>query len=51
MVCKDVVINIIDSGSGIDSEILPRLFTKFATKSERRNWIGFVFIQMYYRST
>jgi len=31
---KYVVINIVDSGSGIDSEILPKLFTKFATKSE-----------------
>ena len=31
---KYVVVNIVDSGSGIDSEILPKLFTKFATKSE-----------------
>jgi signal transduction histidine kinase len=30
----DVVINVRDSGQGIDHEILPRLFTKFATKSE-----------------
>jgi two-component system, OmpR family, sensor histidine kinase VicK len=29
-----VIVRIKDSGSGIDSEILPRLFTKFATKSE-----------------
>jgi signal transduction histidine kinase len=30
-----VIVNIIDTGIGIDSEIFPRLFTKFATKSER----------------
>jgi signal transduction histidine kinase len=29
-----VVIGIKDTGAGVDSEILPRLFTKFATKSE-----------------
>ncbi len=32
---EDVIVNIIDTGSGIDSEILPRLFTKFASKSAR----------------
>jgi signal transduction histidine kinase len=30
---SDVVVSINDSGQGIDPEILPRLFTKFATKS------------------
>jgi signal transduction histidine kinase len=29
-----VVVSVEDTGTGIDSEILPRLFTKFATKSE-----------------
>jgi two-component system, OmpR family, sensor histidine kinase VicK len=29
-----VVISVKDTGQGIDSEILPKLFTKFATKSE-----------------
>ena len=28
-----IVVSISDTGIGIDSEILPRLFTKFATKS------------------
>jgi signal transduction histidine kinase len=28
-----VIVNIKDTGTGIDSEILPKLFTKFATKS------------------
>jgi len=30
----DVVVTVKDTGSGIDPEIFPRLFTKFATKSE-----------------
>ena len=29
-----------DTGTGIDSEILPRLFVKFATKSERGTGLG-----------
>jgi two-component system, OmpR family, sensor histidine kinase VicK len=29
-----VIVNIKDTGAGIDSEILPRLFTKFASKSD-----------------
>jgi signal transduction histidine kinase len=29
-----VVVSVKDAGPGIDSEILPRLFTKFASKSE-----------------
>ena len=29
-----VIVSVRDTGQGIDSEILPRLFTKFATKSE-----------------
>jgi signal transduction histidine kinase len=29
-----------DTGSGIDSEISPRLFTKFATKSDYGTGIG-----------
>jgi signal transduction histidine kinase len=31
---SDVVVSVEDSGAGIDPKILPRLFTKFATKSE-----------------
>jgi two-component system, OmpR family, sensor histidine kinase VicK len=30
-----VIVSVKDTGIGIDSEILPRLFTKFASKSER----------------
>jgi two-component system, OmpR family, sensor histidine kinase VicK len=32
---NQVLVSIKDTGIGIDSEILPRLFTKFATKSEK----------------
>jgi two-component system, OmpR family, sensor histidine kinase VicK len=32
---KVVLVSVKDTGIGIDSEILPRLFTKFASKSER----------------
>ena len=31
---SQIVISVKDTGTGIDSEILPKLFTKFATKSE-----------------
>jgi signal transduction histidine kinase len=30
---NEIVVSITDTGPGIDSQILPRLFTKFATKS------------------
>ncbi len=29
-----ILLNIHDTGTGIDSEMLPKLFTKFATKSQ-----------------
>jgi signal transduction histidine kinase len=31
---EEVMVSVKDTGTGIDSEILPRLFTKFATKAE-----------------
>jgi two-component system, OmpR family, sensor histidine kinase VicK len=34
------VVSVKDTGSGIDSEILPRLFTKFATKSDTGTGLG-----------
>jgi signal transduction histidine kinase len=37
---KYAKIRIQDTGKGIDSEILPRLFEKFATKSERGTGLG-----------
>jgi signal transduction histidine kinase len=33
---QQVIVSIKDTGTGIDSEILPRLFTKFATNSQTR---------------
>jgi signal transduction histidine kinase len=35
-----ILVSIKDTGSGIDSEILPRLFTKFATKSYQGTGLG-----------
>jgi signal transduction histidine kinase len=37
---EEVVIAIKDTGTGIDSELIPRLFTKFATKSYRGTGLG-----------
>ena len=34
------IITIKDTGKGIDSEIMPRLFTKFATKSDKGTGLG-----------
>jgi signal transduction histidine kinase len=36
----EIVVSITDTGPGIDSEILPRLFTKFATKSRTGTGLG-----------
>ena len=30
---KEVIVSIKDTGTGIDPEVIPRLFTKFCTKS------------------
>ena len=38
--CKKVIISVIDTGSGINSEILPKLFSKFATKSFQGTGLG-----------
>jgi signal transduction histidine kinase len=37
---EDVVIAIKDTGTGIDTELMPRLFTKFATKSYQGTGLG-----------
>ncbi|MGC2426475.1 MAG: HAMP domain-containing sensor histidine kinase, partial [Nitrososphaeraceae archaeon] len=37
---QEVVVLIRDTGKGIDPEILPRLFTKFATKSDKGAGLG-----------
>ena len=37
---KEVIISVKDTGSGIDSEIFPRLFSKFASKSSKGTGLG-----------
>ena len=37
---KTIIITVIDTGAGIDPEIIPRLFTKFATKSDVGTGLG-----------
>jgi signal transduction histidine kinase len=37
---RDILFSVSDTGSGIDPEIMPRLFTKFATKSTRGTGLG-----------
>jgi len=37
---EEVIVRIKDTGIGIDREIMPRLFTKFATKSEKGTGLG-----------
>ena len=37
---KKVIVSIKDDGTGIDPTIIPRLFTKFATKSETGSGLG-----------
>jgi signal transduction histidine kinase len=37
---NEIVVSITDTGPGIDSEILPRLFTKFTTKSRTGTGLG-----------
>jgi two-component system, OmpR family, sensor histidine kinase VicK len=37
---NDVIVNVRDSGVGIKSEVIPRLFTKFATKSFQGTGLG-----------
>jgi signal transduction histidine kinase len=40
------IVSITDTGSGIDPEILPRLFTKFTNKSQTGTGLG-LFISKY----
>ncbi|MGA7370340.1 MAG: HAMP domain-containing sensor histidine kinase [Nitrososphaeraceae archaeon] len=37
---KRAIVSVEDTGKGIDSEILPKLFTKFATKSDKGTGLG-----------
>ena len=44
---EEVIVNIRDTGEGIHQEILPRLFTKFATRSFSGYWIRAVYFKKY----
>ena len=37
---QEIIVTVKDTGSGVDPEILPRLFTKFATKSQSGTGLG-----------
>jgi signal transduction histidine kinase len=37
---KEVIVSVTDTGSGINSEVLPRLFSKFASKSYQGTGLG-----------
>jgi two-component system sensor histidine kinase VicK len=37
---EEVVVNVVDAGEGIHHEIIPRLFTKFASKSNSGTGLG-----------
>ena len=37
---RQVIVSVKDSGAGIDPEIMPRLFTKFVTKSDKGTGLG-----------
>jgi signal transduction histidine kinase len=44
IVCRregdQAAVSVRDTGTGIDNDIMPRLFTKFATKSDRGTGLG-----------
>ena len=37
---KEVIVKVVDTGSGIDNEIYPKIFSKFATKSHQGTGLG-----------
>jgi signal transduction histidine kinase len=37
---KDIIVNITDTGSGINKDIFSKLFSKFATKSSQGTGLG-----------
>jgi two-component system, OmpR family, sensor histidine kinase VicK len=38
--CKQIIVSVKDSGAGIVSEMFPKLFSKFATKSDKGTGLG-----------
>ena len=37
---QEVIVIVKDTGSGIDTEVVPKLFSKFAAKSDHRTGLG-----------
>ena len=48
---EEVIVSIKDTGEGINPEILPRLFTKFATRSFSGHWFRLIYFKKYCRSS
>lgn len=46
---KQAIVSIKDSGTGIDQEIFPRLFGKFATNSFQGTGLGLFISKKHYR--
>ena len=47
---KEVIVSVADTGSGINSEIFSRLFSKFASKSFQGTGLGLLICKKYYTS-
>ena len=47
---KELIVSITDTGSGINRDIFTKLFSKFATKSSQRYWLGIIYFEEYHRS-
>ena len=41
-----IIVNVKDTGSGIDPDILPRLFSKFVTKSDKGTGLGLFYLKV-----
>jgi signal transduction histidine kinase len=48
---KDIIVNVTDTGSGINKDIFSKLFSKFATKSSQGTGLGLYISKSIYRST
>ena len=47
----EFIVCVKNTGTGIDPEIFPRLFTKFITKSNRGIWVRPLHVQKYFSGT
>lgn len=44
---QEVIVIVKDTGSGIDTEVVPKLFSKFAAKSDHRTGLGLFISKKY----